>query len=160
MWSLVFHSGARAGWSCSSLPRDLFSELIRYFKWYLLSDTIFSHTSNLFVFILHLTLATLSNAVDGRHLEAVHRERVETIHCKMERVKFFFFSEESASLSHFFTLTAKMETSTSHRDQKCFFSTLYSDGGLFCYSAWVCTLSLLSVLTIVLHLFFFGLFSS
>ena len=46
-----------------------------------------------------------------------------------------------------------METSTSHRDQKCFFSTLYSDGGLFCYSAWVCTLSLLSVLTIVLRLF-------
>ena len=43
--------------------------------------------------------------------------------------------------------------STSHRDQKCFFSTLYSDGGLFCYSAWVCTLSLLSVLTIVLRLF-------
>ena len=40
MWSLVFHSGARAGWSCSSLPGFFVSELIGYFKWYLLPVTI------------------------------------------------------------------------------------------------------------------------
>ena len=62
---------------------------------------VLGHTSHLFAFILHLTLATLSNAVDGRHLEAVHRERVETIHCKMERVKKKFREKECFSVTFF-----------------------------------------------------------